>query len=215
VLVHIPHLIPAAPPDTEMSGLAGLRLLLVDDHPLFLEGLRSLLTARGFVVVGTASDGQAALRQARALRPDVVVMDVHMPGCGGLEATRAIKAELPEIKIVMLTVDENDATLFEAIKSGASGYLLKGLDANRFCALLVGALRGDVSLSPEMAARIVAEFSRATPTPALPRSTGEGKGDLTPRQREVLGLVAQGLTYKEVGQRLHLSEKTIKYHNSI
>jgi DNA-binding NarL/FixJ family response regulator/signal transduction histidine kinase len=212
VLIHIPHLVPTAPPDAELSGLEGVRLLLVDDHPLFLEGLRNLLVTRGFTVVGTANDGQAALHQARALRPDVVVMDVHMPGGGGLEATRAIKAELPETKVVMLTVDADDATLFEAIKSGASGYLLKGLNANQFCELLVGALRGDVSLSPGLAARIVAEFSRATPTPSLPRPMGEGGGDLTPRQREVLGLVAQGLTYKEVGQRLHLSEKTIKYH---
>jgi len=208
VLVHIPRLIPAASPNA-MSGLEGVRLLLVDDHPLFLEGLRNLLVARGFVVVGTANDGQAALKQARALHPDVVVMDVHMPGGGGLEATRAIKAELPETKIVMLSVDEDDATLFEAIKSGASGYLLKGLSANRFCELLVGALHGDISLSPGMAARIVAEFSRATPTLAHP---GPGGRDLTPRQTKVLGLVAQGLTYKEVGQRLYVTEKTIKYH---
>ena len=103
VLLHIPRLNPAASPDADLSDLAGLRLLLVDDHPLFLEGLHSLLAARGFTVVGTANDGHAALRQARALRPDIVVMDVHMPGGGGLEATRAIEAELPEIKIVMLT----------------------------------------------------------------------------------------------------------------
>ncbi len=114
ILVHIPRLDTAPGGDAATSGLTGLRLLLVDDHPLFLEGLRSLLTARGFTVVVMAHDGQAALEQTRALRPDVVVMDVNMPGDGGLEATCAIKAELP--KIVMLTVAEDNAHLFEAIE---------------------------------------------------------------------------------------------------
>jgi len=207
VLIHIPRLLAAPDGDAEMSDLAGLRLLLVDDHPLFLEGLRNLLTARGFTVVGVAHDGREAVRQAQALRPDVVVMDIQMPGCDGLEATCAIKAETPDVKIVMLTVAEDDAHLFEAIKSGASGYLLKSLDANEFCALLTGMLRGEAALAPGMAARIMAEFSR--------RGDREGRSylaELTPRQEEVLGLVAQGLIYKEVAQRLHLSEKTIKYH---
>ncbi|RLC76524.1 MAG: hypothetical protein DRJ03_28510, partial [Chloroflexi bacterium] len=185
VLVHIPLLSPALGGDAETSGLAGLRLLLVDDHPLFLEGLRSLLTARGFTVVGTACDGESALEQTRALRPDVVVMDVNMPGGGGLKATRAIKAELPETKIVMLTVAEDDATLFEAIESGAAGYLLKGLDANQFCALLAGLLRDDAPLAPGLAARIMAEFSHS-------RGDPRGRPDmaeLTPHQKEILSLV--------------------------
>ena len=183
----------------------------MDDHPLFLEGLRSLLTARGFTVVGVAHDGHEALQQAQALHPDVVVMDIQMPDCDGLEATRAIKAELPEVKIVMLTVAEDDAHLFEAIESGASGYLLKSLNANEFCALLAGLLRDDAALAPGLAARIMAEFSRQGnhegDHEGRPYSTG-----LTRRQEEILGLVAQGLIYKEIGQRLHLSEKTIKYH---
>ena len=154
-----------------------------------------------------AHDGNEAAQQAQTLRPDVVVMDIQMPGCDGLEATRAIKAELPEVKIVMLTVAEDDAHLFEAIKSGASGYLLKSLDANEFCVLLTGMLRGEAALAPGMAARIMAEFSR--------RGEREGRSymaELTPRQQEILDLVSQGLIYKEVAQRLHLSEKTIKYH---
>jgi len=157
--------------------------------------------------VGVAHDGNEAVQQAQALRPDVVVMDIRMLGCDGLEVTRAIKAELPEVKVVMLTVAEDDAHLFEAIKSGVSSYLLKSLDANEFCALLTGVLRGGAALAPGMAACIMAEFSR--------RGDREGRSDLaalTPRQEEVLGLVAQGLIYKEVAQRLHLSEKTIKYH---
>ena len=214
VLIHIPCLATASGGDAETSDLAGLRLLLVDDHPLFLEGLRSLLTARGLTVVGVAHDGEAALEQTRALRPDVVVMDVHMPGGGGLEATRAIKAELPEVKIVMLTVAEDDAHLFEAIKSGASGYLLKSLDANQFCALLIGLLRDDVPLAPGLAARIMAEFARQGDRRGDPRGRPDGSTELTPRQEEILSLVAQGLIYKEIGSTLHLSEKTIKYHMS-
>jgi DNA-binding NarL/FixJ family response regulator len=207
VLVYVPRLASAALPDAGRSDLAQLRLLLVDDHPLFLEGLRNLLTARGFTVVGVARDGESALQQARALRPDVVVMDVHMPGVGGLEATRAIKDELPQVKIVMLTVAEDDAHLFEAIRSGASGYLLKSLDADRFCNLLTNVLRGDMPLSPGMAARIMSEFSRQSD-----REAPADVAELTPRQQEVLSLVAQGLIYKEVAEHLHLSEKTIKYH---
>ncbi len=107
-----------------------MKVLLVDDHALFLEGIRNLLLARGIEVVGTAGDGLQALERARALRPDVILMDVQMPRCDGLAATRLIKAELPDVKIVMLTVSEEDENLFEAVKSGASGYLLKSLDAH-------------------------------------------------------------------------------------
>ncbi|MEA3396818.1 MAG: response regulator transcription factor, partial [Chloroflexota bacterium] len=134
----------------------------------------------------------------------------HMPG-GGLEATRAIKAELPETKIVMLTVAEDDAHLFEAIESGASGYLLKSLDANQFCTLLAGLLRDAAPLAPGLAARIMAEFSRRD---TVRVGLVPAQAELTPHQEEILGLVAQGLIYKEIAQRLHLSEKTIKYHIS-
>jgi len=214
VIVRIPILAPASGGDAETSGLAELRLLLIDDHPLFLEGLRSLLAARGFTVVGVARDGQDAIEQSRALRPDVVLMDLHMPRCDGLEATRAIKAELPETKIVMLTVAEDDAHLFEAIEGGAAGYLLKGLDANQFCSLLAGLLQDNVPLAPGMAARIVAEFSHSR---GDPRGRPDGRPDmtkLTPRQKEILNLVAQGLIYKEIAQRLHITEQTVKYHMS-
>ncbi len=215
VLIHLPCLL--AGPDVEagMADLVGLRLLLVDDHPLFREGLRNLLTARGFTVVGVAHDGHEAIQQARALHPDLIVMDVQMPGCDGLEATCAIRAENPEVKIVMLTVADDDAHLFEAIKSGASGYLLKSLEANEFCALLTGVLRGEAALAPGIAARIMAEFSHRGDREGDHEGDHEGRPylvELTPRQREVLGLVAQGLIYKEVAERLHLSEKTIKYH---
>src|SRR5512143_569564 len=107
-----------------------MRVLLVDDHALFLEGVRNLLTARGVTVVDTAADGLEALAKARALSPDIILMDIQMPRCDGLAATRLIKAELPETKIVMLTMSADDEDLFEAIKSGACGYLLKTLDTD-------------------------------------------------------------------------------------
>jgi two-component system NarL family response regulator len=157
-------------------------------------------------VIGLARDGQEALEKARVLLPDVVVMDLQMPRCDGLEATRAIKAELPDVKIVILTMSEDEEHLFEAIKSGASGYLLKSLEANQFCSLLTGVMRGETPLSPGLAERVLAEFARAAPP--------EKRRDemLTPRQQEILSLVAQGVIYKAIGERLHLSEKTIKYH---
>ncbi len=187
-----------------------MKVLLVDDHALFLEGLRNLLVGRGITVVGTAGDGLEALTQARALRPDVVLMDVRMPRCDGLAATRLIKAELPEVKIVMLTTSAEDDDLFEAIRSGASGYLLKGLSADAFFDLLGGLDRGEAPLAPGLAARVLAEFARQSPAP---RPAGQEElGGLNPRQIEVLTLVAQGMPYKDVAATLSLSERTVKYH---
>jgi DNA-binding NarL/FixJ family response regulator len=185
-----------------------MQVLLVDDHPLFIDGLKDLLTRRGITVVGTARDGLEALQQARALRPELILMDIQMPRCDGLAATRLIKAELPDIKIVMLTMSADDENLFDAIKSGACGYLLKTLDTDEFLRLLQGLARGELPLSPGMVNKIVQEFAQA------PRATGvEDKLDeLSPRQRQILDLVAQGMTYKEVGVALGLAERTIKYH---
>ena len=190
-----------------------MKVLLVDDHLLFLEALQNLLAARGIEVAGTARDGLDALAQARALRPDVILMDIGMPRCDGLAATRAIKAELPDVKIVMLTVSAEDEDLFEAIKSGASGYLLKSLDAGQFFELLSDLEQGEVALSTGMATRVLEEFVRQAGRAEPATEVGEeDTPGLTPRQREVLTLVARGLKYKEVGAALCLSESTIKYH---
>ncbi len=193
-----------------------MRILLVDDHGLFLDGLNNLLQAGSYTVVGAARDGLQALQLARSLRPDVILMDIRMPRCDGLCATRQIHAELPDIKIVILTTSAHDADLFEAIKSGASGYLLKNLEAAQLFDCLAGLERGEAPLSRELSASLLAEFAHqaveldehaTTTRPEEPPTT-----DLTPRQREILELVASGLTYKEVGAALHLSENTIKYH---
>ncbi len=188
-----------------------MKVLLVDDHPLFLDGLRNLLTAHGVEVLGLAHNGLEALDKARTLRPEVILMDIHMPQLDGLTALRLIKAELPEIKIVMLTMSAEDEDLFEAIKSGACGYLLKTQDTDEFFVLLQDVARGETALSPEIAARILSEFGRqASVAQAL--GDQEQHASLSPRQIEVLTLVAHGLTYKEVGAKLCLAERTIKYH---
>lgn len=183
-----------------------MNVLLADDHPLFLEGLANLLVSRGFTVVGTARDGLEALEKARALRPDLIMMDVQMPRLDGISAVRMIKMELPDTKIVMLTVSAEDEDLFGAIKSGASGYLLKTQDTDEFFALLENVAQGEAVLSPGLTARILDELAR------WPSSQKEPHPNLSPRQIQVLTLVAQGLTYKEVGEKLFLSERTIKYH---
>jgi two-component system NarL family response regulator len=187
-------------------------LLLVDDHALFLESLRSLLTTHGYQVVGTAPDGLEALAQARALRPSLILMDITMPRCNGLAATRLIKAEMPDIQIVMLTASEEEADLFEAIKSGASGYLLKSQRAPEFIRLLAGFERGNAALSPGLALKILAEFAHAAPSPRLPAPEAGETEALTARQSQILTLVAQGQTYNQVADTLCLSEATIRYH---
>jgi two-component system NarL family response regulator len=188
-----------------------MRVLLVDDHPLFLDGLKNLLTGRGLQVVGTAGDGLEALEKARSLHPEVILMDIQMPGCDGLVATRLITAELPDIKIVMLTMSSDDDDLFEAIRSGACGYLLKTLDTEEFFKQLIELSRGEAPLSPGLSARILRLVNQQQ-TSAMHLKDQPQTDSLTGRELEVLTLVAQGLTYKEVGARLCLSERTVKYH---
>ncbi len=188
-----------------------MKVLLADDHPLFLDGLRNLLTARGIEVLGTARDGLEALDRARALHPEVILMDIEMPRLDGLAAMRIIKSEMPDVKIVMLTMSAEDNDLFEAVRSGACGYLLKTQDTGEFFNLLTDLDHGEVVLSPGLAARILREFGRSVN--ADPVTHGHAKIErLSPRELQVLTLVAQGLTYKEVGAKLFLSERTIKYH---
>ncbi|MBI5295733.1 MAG: response regulator [Chloroflexi bacterium] len=212
VLVHIPRVLPSVSKD-DLGDIHGLRILLVDDQPLFLDGMRNLLTARGLTVIGLAHDGLEALEQVKSLRPDVVIMDVQMPNCDGIEATRLIKAEFPEIKVVLLTVSEEEEHLLDAVKYGASGYLLKSLDARQIFSMLGAAVRGENQIAPGLAARLLAEFNRPAAAPRSAAFRAETiPADLTMRQWEVLRLVARGLTYKEAGNELNLTERAIKYH---
>lgn len=186
-----------------------MRVLLVDDHPLLLEGLHALLTARGIEVVGTARDGFEALAQVRKLHPEVVLMDIMMPRCNGLEATRLIKAEFPEVRVLILTVLADDDDLFEAIRVGASGYLNKTQDTETFFSSLLELERGEVALDRALVKRVLDEFSRLV-EPSDARRTGFSQ--LSPRQVEILSLICRDLTYKEVGSQLGLAERTVKYH---
>ncbi len=188
-----------------------MKLLLVDDHALFLRSLQVLLSTSGYEVVGTAVDGMEALHQARVLHPDLILMDIEMPNCDGLAATRLIKAEMPNVKVVMLTVSATDEHLFEAVKSGASGYLLKSQSADLFLEMVKQVELGGAALPPQLAARLLDEFAHQAHRAESPVIPNEPP-DLTPRQLGVLTLVAQGLTYPEIGQSLHVSEPTVRYH---
>jgi two-component system NarL family response regulator len=195
-----------------------MKVLLADDHRLLVEGLTNLLGAHGVTVVGAASDGLEACEMARRVQPDIILMDIRMPRCDGLEATRCIKAAMPEVKIVILTTSDDEADLFEAIKNGASGYLLKSMDADELFDCLEQALQGVPPFSPGLAAKILAEFARLEIRPSPP-AAGQAAATivspvaaLTPRQVEVLTLVAQGYSYKAAGSKLGLSPRTIKYH---
>jgi DNA-binding NarL/FixJ family response regulator len=184
-----------------------MRVLVADDHSLFRDGIASLLEASGFHVVGQVGDGQAALQAARRLRPDLVLMDLSMPGMTGLEALRTIRAELPDVQVVMLTVSDEDDDLFEAIQSGARGYLLKSLNAPEFIDLLEGLKRGEAAISRKTAARLMEGLAlRAQPQPK------EEDSRLTQREIELLQLVVDGLSNKAIADRLAVSENTVKYH---
>ncbi len=196
-----------------------MRVLLVDDHRLVVEGLTNLLTAHGIEVVGAACDGREAVVAAQRLRPDLILMDIKMPRCDGLAATRLIKAEMPDARIVMLTTSAEDEDLFEAIKSGACGYLLKSASGQQFVDSLAGLEQGIPPFSPGLAATLLREFARLAGSSSDPPSVLESGGSperekiaLTARQTDVLKAVAEGLTYKEVGARLALSERTVRYH---
>lgn len=185
------------------DDLAGLRVLLADDQPLFRDGLHNLLAARGIVVVGAAANGAEAVTLAHDLQPEVVIMDIHMPVLDGLAATEQIKQAAPQIQVLMLTVAESNATLVDALRRGASGYLLKNLDAQTLFTMLEQLRRGETVLNPAMTTQLVRQFTR---------SDAHIDATLSARQREILNLMAQGFTYREIAAKVHLSESAVKYN---
>jgi len=237
------HSVPPSPsPDPPVPASPHLRVLLADDHRLMIEGISNLLLMNGIEVAGIANDGLEAAAMAGQLHPDLILMDIRMPRCDGLSATRLIKAAQPEMKIIMLTTSTENQDLFEAIKSGACGYLLKTMRVEAFVEALHEAEQGIPPFSPGLAARLLDEFARLSKKldtetggeeDAEKRRSGDtetrGQGeagiisphppitsspspDLTERQAEVLRLVAGGLTYNEVGRQLSLSERTVRFH---
>lgn len=184
-----------------------MRILIADDHALFRDGLRSLLAAQGHEVVAEARNGREAIALAKEVRPDLVLMDVTMPEVDGIAATRQLTSELPEIKVVILTASDDEANLFDAIKAGAHGYLLKNLEADDFFSLLDRASRGEPALTPVLARKLLQEFAKPQKTEP------ENHEELTPREREVLELMVEGVTSnRKLARRLNLSENTVKFH---
>ncbi|MCZ2123461.1 MAG: response regulator transcription factor [Anaerolineales bacterium] len=186
------------------------RILLADDHILFREGLAGIINAQADLqVIGEANDGLEALVKAQELKPDLILMDVQMPGMDGIEAVRQIKQALPEISIVMLTVRGDDEMLFEALKNGAQGYLLKEIRAQALLEMLRSALQGEAAVSPHLAGRVLAEFRRISVGAAPDK---EDEGSLTEREYQVLLQAANGSTDKEIAAELNISLNTVKTH---
>lgn len=184
-----------------------MRILLADDHALFRDGIAALVTAWGHEVVGMAGSADGVVRLADTTRPDLVLMDIRMPG-GGIEATRRIRARYPEAAVVMLTVSEEEGDLFAAIKAGASGYLLKSLRGDELRSMIEAVGRGEAALSPATARRILDEFGRR-PKPEDEQPASER---LTAAERAVLGHLTSGAPNKEIAASLAISENTVKYH---
>jgi len=184
------------------------KVLIVDDHALLRQGVRNTIEPEeDFEVVGEAENGAEALAKAKELKPDLILMDISMPHGNGLEALSAIKKELPDVKIIMLTVHDKDENLLEAIKRGAEGFLSKNVRAKALLDSLRGAMRGEAAISRYMAGKILKEFTRLAEIEAKKTS-----GQLTPREKEVLQKLSEGLSNREIGLSLCISENTVKVH---
>ncbi len=195
----------------ESTEQPAMRLLIADDHALLRDSLKGLLEARGIDVVGEAENGREAVRLAHECQPDVVLMDLRMPEMDGLEATRRLTDELPNVRVLVLTSSDSDDDLFEALKAGAQGYLLKNLEAEEFFELLENSTRGEPALTPSLARKVLREFARG----GGPREGGGRKDPtaLTDREQEVLQLLVDGVTSnRQLARRLGVSENTAKFH---
>ena len=193
-----------------MSEEAPIRVLLVDDHPVVRRGMAALIeTLPGFAVVGEATNGLTAVREAQLSRPDVVLLDIKMPELDGVEATRRIKAAVPDTAVLVLTMYDDDATVFTAMQAGASGYLLKGAEQDELERALRGVVAGEAIFGPGVAARVLGYFAGATQRAPV---AADPFPELTQREREILDLLAAGRSNAAIAAALFLSSKTVSNH---
>lgn len=184
-----------------------VRILIADDHTLFRDGVRALLhSIPDFQVVGEAATGEQVISQARALQPDVILMDLQMPGVNGIEATRRIVQTSPHIGILVVTMFQDDDSVFAAMRAGARGYILKGADQEEMLRAIRAAASGQALFGPEIAKRLMSFFSGARSPQIFP--------ELTDREREILQLIAQGFNNPEIAERLAIAPKTVRNHIS-
>jgi two-component system NarL family response regulator len=191
-----------------------MKILLVDDHPIFLEGMKNLLLAGGAHEIETANGGTEALQKAGDFQPDLILMDIMMKPISGLDATRMIKKRFPSMKIVILTASESEEHLFESVKCGACGYLLKNLEGSELFEMLSRFEEGEIPCSPGLAAQLLEEFRKNSDAcvPDTAQDSGIERGDvLTKRQEDILRLVASGMKYRDVAEALSITERTVKY----
>lgn len=183
-----------------------MKVMVVDDTRLFREGIANLLRAQGHEVVDEAADGQQAIAKAASVKADLILMDLRMPVVNGLEATRVIKAEQPQMKIVMLTVSDEEEDLLEAVKSGADGYLLKDITSRQLFEEMEVLRLGGTVMTKSLAGKLLHEFRRRSKEHTGPEAS------LSPREIEILGMVAAGFSNRAIAEKLVISENTVKYH---
>jgi DNA-binding NarL/FixJ family response regulator len=197
--------------DEPILALESLRVLLVDDHDLFRTGLRNLLEEQGVQVVGEAAAGAEALKLTRELAPDVIVMDLNMPGMSGVEATRHITAHAPLTRVLVLTISDQDGDVMDAILAGACGYLLKDASIHELMRGIQSAALGESLISPHIASKVLQRVRASTTSPAIAETI---RSELSDREIEVLKLIANGKDNAQIAAELHISPKTVKNHIS-
>lgn len=186
-----------------------IKVVIADDHALLREGLAKILSLESnFLIVGEANCGDEAIALTRTLKPDVVLMDINMPGLNGIEATKIIKEEMPQVEIIALTIHEDEEYIFELVRAGVSGYILKDIQPEQLIKAIKDVAEGKTAIQPNITAKLLGEFNRLSD-----RKTNMFSCDqLTARELEVIKLIAQGMPNKEIASTLYISEKTVKNH---